>query len=349
MQDTYLDVSCIKAIHAWKHEDTLDGNVQMSEPEQLPAGIHPVLLSPFKSKRPSRLRRRICRSRSSHQNKRHKSSFRIGCDGKLRQIRHDFSDNEAIGFSSESGSVGKGDDAGNFMHGRNTWQRQNKHQPFSKRIRSFKSTSSIQSSGNWSMKTDSAVDFIHKITSSRALSSEKKLQFVSDLLLTMDDEEEDDDEGEDYADDYNVLGDTLFVPRQKEVTPAETISELTGRLCKSLDNILDDDIRTDQRSIHSHQGTKSLSSIHAVDSEVQLWKKIESRSASIKSVHLEDVDFSSKSEESLEDVDDSAPLEVLQRNKPMRQNIRRKRYVYLCKNRTLGNIIETTHVIIVLK
>ena len=199
------------------------------------------------------------------------------------------------------------------------------------------------------MKTDSAVDFIHKITSSRALSSEKKLQFVSDLLLTMDDEEEDDDEGEDYADDYNVLGDTLFVPRQKEVTPAETISELTGRLCKSLDNILDDDIRTDQRSIHSHQGTKSLSSIHAVDSEVQLWKKIESRSASIKSVHLEDVDFSSKSEESLEDVDDSAPLEVLQRNKPMRQNIRRKRYVYLCKNRTLANIIETTHVIIVLK
>lgn len=178
------------------------------------------------------------------------------------------------------------------------------------------------------MKTDSAVDFIYKITSSRALTSEKKLQFVSDVLLAMDngeDEDNDDDDGiMNFNDDYR---DVLFVNPHRNGTPAETISELTGRLCKSLDNILDDDIRQDQRSLNSYQQTKSLSNIHSADSEVKLWEKIESRSASMKSVHLDDREDSSKSDESGEEVDDSAPLEVLQRNKPMRQNIRRKRYM----------------------
>lgn len=331
MQDTYLDVSCIKAIHAWKQEDSFEENIHLHEAEQFEAEINPVLLSPFKRQRPSRLRRRICRSRSNHQKNQTKSSFRIGCDGKIRHVRNESSDTDALGFSSESGSVGKGDDPGNFLNGANSWQQHNKHNnPFSNRVRSFKSTSSIQSSGNWSMKTDSAVDFIYKITSSRALTSEKKLQFVSDVLLAMDngeDEDNDDDDGiTNFNDDYR---DVLFVNPHRNGTPAETISELTGRLCKSLDNILDDDIRQDQRSLNSYQQTKSLSNIHSADSEVQLWEKIESRSASMKSVHLDDREDSSKSDESGEEVDDSAPLEVLQRNKPMRQNIRRKRYMLI--------------------
>lgn len=329
MQDTYLDVNCVKAIHAWKQEEIFEGNPEFSESDQPNSNVHSKILSPFKSQRPSRLRRRICRSRSNHQHQHNKSSYRRGCDGKVRQVRTESSDTEGFGFSSESGSVGKGDAMSNYPYGIDSWQQQNKHHPFAKRIRSFKSTSSIQSSGNWSMKTDSAVDFISKITSSRSLTNEKKLQFVSDVLLAMEDDDENDETGM-YNDNYKTLSKKLCTPRSCDGTPAGTVSELTGRLCKSLDNIMGFDIRHDQRSLASNPGTKSLSNINIVDSEGELWRKIESRSPSMKSVHLDDKEFSSNSDESTEDreeIDDSAPLEFLQRNKPMRQNIRRKRYV----------------------
>ncbi|XP_062590152.1 uncharacterized protein LOC134251753 [Saccostrea cucullata] len=323
MQDTYLDVNCIKAIHAWKQDELTDEIPEFNETDQLGEDAHSKLLSPFKSQRPSRLRRRMCRSRSSHQNQQLKRSFRIGCDGKVRHVVHESSDNDGPGFSSESGSLGKGEGLVDSCHGEKNWRRHIKHQPLSKRIRSFRSTSSIQSSGNWSMKTDSAVDFIYKITSSKSLSSEKKLQFVSDILLVMEDD--DNNCEEEIYEDYNTVNDTLFANRSHRRTPAETVSEMTGRLCKSLDNILGSEILPDQRSLSSNTGTKSLSNIRKTDSEVQLWKQIESRSASMKSVHIDDRGFSSKSDESADDIDDSAPIEVLARNKPMRQNIRRKR------------------------
>jgi hypothetical protein len=174
------------------------------------------------------------------------------------------------------------------------------------------------------MKTDSAVDFISKITSSRSLSNEKKLQFVSDVLLAMEDNDEDCGPGT-YNGDYKTFDETLYTPRSRDGTPAGTVSELTGRLCRSLDNIMGFDIRSDQQSLSSNPGTKSLNNINIGDSEVELWRKIESRSPSMKSVYLDEKEFSSNSGESAEDVDDSAPLEILQRNRPTRQNIRRKR------------------------
>ncbi|XP_076114684.1 uncharacterized protein LOC143082737 isoform X1 [Mytilus galloprovincialis] len=94
---------------------------------------------------------------------------------------------------------------------------------------------------------DNVVQFIQKLTSSRSMSSDKKLHYVSELILNL---ELDNDDGNHlpkmsrrrFSPSAKII---RKISRKGSVTdkkPAEEISELNRRLCRSLDNILDIDL-----------------------------------------------------------------------------------------------------------
>ncbi|XP_052065580.1 uncharacterized protein LOC127705300 isoform X4 [Mytilus californianus] len=104
---------------------------------------------------------------------------------------------------------------------------------------------------------DNVVQFIQKLTSSRSMSSDKKLHYVSELILNL---ELDNNDGTHlpkmsrrrFSPSAKII---KKISRKGSVTdkkPTEEISELNRRLCRSLDNILDidlDSFNTDQNRL----------------------------------------------------------------------------------------------------
>ncbi|CAC5388309.1 unnamed protein product [Mytilus coruscus] len=104
---------------------------------------------------------------------------------------------------------------------------------------------------------DNVVQFIQKLTSSRSMSSDKKLHYVSELILNL---ELDNNDGTHlpkmsrrrFSPSAKII---RKISRKGSVTdkkPNEEISALNRRLCRSLDNILDidlDSFNTDQNRL----------------------------------------------------------------------------------------------------
>lgn len=111
---------------------------------------------------------------------------------------------------------------------------------------------------------DNVIEFIQKLTSSRSMSSEKKLHYVSEILLNLDLDDAIDKNNiskrskRRYSPSAKVIRKLSRKNSANERKRSSNIAELNRRLCRSLDNILDLDLNVKGNNYDPLDQTKSL-------------------------------------------------------------------------------------------
>ncbi|KAK3101331.1 hypothetical protein FSP39_002746 [Pinctada imbricata] len=185
---------------------------------------------------------------------------------------------------------------------------------------------------------DSLLDYISNVTSSKGISKNKKLQYISDAISMLDLTSHDENVNENDDSDLNhnyFYGDEWLRAFSYEsishsgISDADAIADMSDRLWKSVDDVsLHSRGNYSDNAVNLDQYAGSLNELSTNDKERCLWQEVESRQPiktdSKASLGTCDADVSSRSNDDTDDIDSAAP--ILRRDRPSRQNIRRKRY-----------------------
>ena len=110
---------------------------------------------------------------------------------------------------------------------------------------------------------DNVVEFIQKLTSSRSMSSDKKLQYVSELILNLDLDDADHAiqpkmSRRRYSPSAKIIRKISRKNSVSDKKPCEEISDLNRRLCRSMDNIFDIDFGSERNNCKKKDQSKSM-------------------------------------------------------------------------------------------
>lgn len=110
---------------------------------------------------------------------------------------------------------------------------------------------------------DNVVEFIQKLTSSRSMSSDKKLQYVSELILNLDLDDADHAIQQKmsrrrYSPSAKIIRKISRKNSVSDKKPSEEISDLNRRLCRSMDNIFDIDFGSERNNCKKKDQSKSM-------------------------------------------------------------------------------------------
>lgn len=110
---------------------------------------------------------------------------------------------------------------------------------------------------------DNVVEFIQKLTSSRSMSSDKKLQYVSELILNLDLDDTDNEiqpkiSRRRYSPSAKIIRKISRKNSVSDKKPCEEISDLNRRLCRSMDNIFDIDFGSERNNCKKKDQSKSM-------------------------------------------------------------------------------------------
>ena len=323
LYETYLDKTILRNVQRWK-EEPLFPVTRISATE--PMGIKVSTYSPSLpiANGDTKLRRRISRTKSlkakqnNHNIVRRVSSTEVGQPAHRPLIRERFVNlsSENISYYDKMFTLHQNDD-------------------FSKSEEDVFQDSNPVLLEKGCHDLDHIIDSIHKVSISDTLTNARKIQYMSNILSRLDlrkidGHEENVDISPHSYNLGNVNQQRQNCNRGLRHTVAKEITDLSNRLSKSLDNVQNPNLMSSEHETEEKRYIAvSLMDIAIPEKEHDLWREVEnfptvsSAAGSRGSLGTCDADVSSRSNDDTDDVDDSCPL--LRRDRPMRQNVRRKR------------------------
>lgn len=163
---------------------------------------------------------------------------------------------------------------------------------------------------------DNVVEFIQKLTSSRSMSSDKKLQYVSELILNLDLDDTDHElqhkmSRRRYSPSAKIIRKISRKNSVSDKKPCEEISDLNRRLCRSMDNIFDIDFGSDTNNCKKKDQSKSM--LHIPNSHY-MYRSNMKRENEISVVHETNELSSRESIDSIVDDEESIRLDKSTKN-----------------------------------